>query len=239
MNIAYINRNLWDYDEVNRVPDFLSGLVDFIYITDSVHKGELALKLGWSKYIIYNIQVTNNSGRRQIIRDLTYQIEDVIPELQEYDKIFICDSNIIRHPSWYKEFFDMSDDSLCLYITKDYYKGERNTLGEEYKESLKLARWSEYSRNLKDCFCSYSELLNEMGINVSDIPVYSAKYIGWNLRHPMYKDMKKTLLEVGHKCFQGNILLSVIAKFYKEHTLHYSVKNNLGNGKLSRHKHIR
>jgi hypothetical protein len=237
MKKCYINRNLWNYDVPQR-PPILGSEFDTVYITDNKQNADVAKQLGWNKIIIYDKHgsVQDKFLRRRIIgKFLTVRLEDTFPVLNEYDQIFICDSNIIKHPVWYNDFVNLSTNDKCMYITHGYYKGARNTLKQEFIQSLSSSRWKHSHDNLKECYNNTYQKLIPIDI-LNTLPIYSAKYIGWNLKHSKYEEISKLTYSLMEKCFQGNILLSLISALYYDDIFHYK-QEIFGTGKLTMHKH--
>jgi hypothetical protein len=72
-----------------------------------------------------------------------------------------------------------------------------------------------------------------MKINYRNIPVVSAKYIGWNINHERKNIIADYVFNEYSKHLQGNIIFSTCLVLYTEDTLHYT--KFLNDGQVEQH----
>jgi hypothetical protein len=238
MKLCLLFKNLFDYDIVLPPPINLCENIDTIYLTDNKITQNCALSKGWKySYITEKfINNTNSIEKRNAIGYINCYPEKIIPELKNYDYVFICDSNIIRLDTNYGEFINSVSNKHALYITSGYYNGTDNNILKELERSLSNRRWNYDFKNIKDATYKYLEIFSNMNIDYRNIPVVSAKYIGWNINHENKNIIADYVFNEHCKHLQGNIIFSTCVVLYPEDTLHYT--QFLNDGQVSEHTKI-
>jgi len=229
-----IVKNFFSYDPVVAKPELPKG-VDGIYITDNEEDQKKALSLGWNKAFLVTqfLTVIDPLRKREIIALMNCYPETVVSELLAYDYVFICDSNVVKLDSNYQVFLDQASSNYALYVTSGWYRGDENNITRELVRSLANSRWSYNFNEITSCYQTYVQLLDRVGLNPGQCPVVSAKYIGWNLRHPTKKTIADFVYGEYMKHLQGNITISVTAKLFPNDVYHYT--GFINDGKVCSH----
>jgi hypothetical protein len=231
MMIAFVVKNLWDYDKINPVPDNLPDNLpdmDTFYITDTEENRAEALCQGWDHAVCFDQyrEVTSKILRRSIIGDINCFPEKFCSRLQIYDKIFVCDSNILTLPSNYSDFVNGAGDE-AVYLTSGYYSGEDDTIEQELIRSIH-SRWNYNAQGMIEATHRYMEGMNEAGIDPLSVSVSSAKYLGWNVRHPDRWHIASFVADEYMKHLQGNIIFTYISAIYKNEVFNFrGLKNDI------------
>lgn len=221
MRKAFVVKNLWDYEEVNPIPERLPQDMDTFYITDSYINCYLAGDQGWHNAICVRdyLNITDKLQRRSLIGAINCYPERFCPELNEYDKVFVCDSNILILPSTYKDFIDQSEDQAC-YLTSGYYKGTEDNIFQELSRSVN-SRWNYNGDAMVKATEEYLKEMVLLDIDYKRISVSSAKYIGWNLRNPKRKQIADFVLQEYQKHLQGNIIFTFVSAKWEDDVLNF------------------
>jgi hypothetical protein len=227
-------KNLFNYDPVLSIPLNFPKDMDPVYITDSQETANAARKHGWIVYIITDFLNADTSFKKRCaVAYINCYPEKLIPELNKYTYIFICDSNVQKLDSNYTEFVNKSNNNKALYITSGWYSGKSNTILMELDRSLNNGRWSYNFNEIKKASLSYLNTLIKNNIDINLTPVVSAKYIGWNISHPSKNKLADFVYEEYSKHLQGNIILSFALHIYKDDIEHYT--GFLNDGAVSSH----
>lgn len=227
-------KNLFNYDRINRIPTNFPKGVDPVYITDSGEEAQTAKTYGWNVYITDMFKHKEGSfEKRMAIAFINCYPERVVPELSKYTYIFVCDSNVTSFDPDYTTFINRKTSEKAFYMTTGWYSGSENTIYKELQRSLQNGRWSYNFDNMKNSTMGYIRDLTDKGIDESKTPVASAKYIGWNIRHPF----KNTIADAAYKEYlihlQGNIIFSYLLHIYPNYIEHYI--NSFARGTISHH----
>jgi hypothetical protein len=76
--------------------------------------------------------------------------------------------------------------------------------------------------------------LTDAGVNTEQLSIVSAKYIGWNVKHPKYGELSDTLYSEYSVNLQGNIILTYISGLYKNFVYNY-YENDYSGGVVNQH----
>jgi hypothetical protein len=229
-NPCIIFKNLFNYDPIS-APPHTDLEISKVYICDSEESKCQAISNGWTNVLITKqfINATTPKEKRNAIAYLNTFPEKVFPELAEYDIIFICDANIIDFDSDYNRFIHESIKShdSALFITSGYYTVD-NSIQKELERSLCVSRWSYDSENMKISMKDYSCVCD-----INSIPVVSAKYIGWNIKHSSKTKIAQWVYNEYLKHLQGNIIFSMCIPMFPDEIFHFN--SGFFNTKLTEH----
>lgn len=233
---VFLVKNLFNYEKVIPPPTNLPKNFETVYLTDNDNNCELAKNLGWGivKKIEQFLNVEDKFERRKIIAFINSFPHKLVPEVLDYNFVFVSDSNIVRLWDEYIIFTQNCSNEFALFVTSGYYSDERNTIMAECNQSANTERWSYNKKEIIDSTNRYICELNENNINVELLSVVSAKYIGWNLHHEKYELLSNLLFKEGSENLQGNIILTYISGIYADDIYNYNTKNYLG-GILNEH----
>lgn len=234
-NKCVIFFNLWDYDYILPIPKNAPENVNYIYVTDTDENVNTARNLG---YIVYQyntyLHITDKFERIKIIGKSKSYPEEIIPDLQRYKYIFVCDSNIIEFDIAYTEFINNASDDYAIFVTSGYYLGMRDNIIEEYYASINQPRWSYNYENMTKSLNKYLKLFEQKQINPYHCKVVSAKYIGFNIQHKNRKLVSEFVYNEYMNHLQGNIIFSVALNLFPKDIFHF--RNGFFEGKLTSHK---
>jgi len=226
---AFVVKNLWNYESVNPVPKGME--MDTYYITDSEKNRIEALNKGWD-YACNISQFKKERDllkRRSIIGFINCYPEMVCEQLKDYDKIFVTDSNILNLPSNYNDFVFASTDDKACYLTSGYYE----QIGHKFEDNILMelersvnSRWSYNTDAMIRATNYYIHLLQDAGINHTELSVSSAKYIGWNLKHPKRQEIADFVTAEYEKHLQGNIIFTFVYAYWKDYVLNFRFLND-------------
>lgn len=234
MAICILFKNLWNYDIINKIPENTPKGVDCIYLTDNESDDNLAKEYGYISYMVKDyLEISDSFERRKIIAYINCYPEKVFRELEKYTYVFICDSNIIEFDPDYTNFIESVSIDRSLYVTSGYYRDNADTIYEELKRSLTVMRWKYNFNEMKLACEKYEKMLRDRGLDMLDVRVCSAKYIGWNIVNKNKEMISKFVYDEYLEHLQGNIIFSIASKIYAEDTCHFS--SGFFNGKLSDH----
>jgi hypothetical protein len=233
MNI-YLTKNFWGYEQLNPPPKNLPDNMKTIYVTDNKKYEKPLLEMGWDMVSVVTdyFNVTDLTERRLVIAEINCFPLRFIPNLSDFEYIFISDSNVVTLWGHYVTFVNTCTDDKCLFTTTDWYEGNRNNIISEYLDSNQ-PRWEYSYENIGKSKDEYIKIFNNLGVDVKSIGVCSAKYFGWNTHHSMYDEISKHFYEEYTKHIQGNIILSYIGVVYSEFVLKY--RGDYGGGVVSSH----
>lgn len=244
-NKIFLVKNFFNYEKILPVPSDLPTELITVYLTDNDETAKIAKEIGWDYSVVNKdyLNITDSMEIRKVIAKINSYPNIFIPNIikkHAADFIFISDSNIISMWSKYKDFVDSCDSDKCLFVTSGYYSNspERDNIKKELEISAKQSRWSYNGDGMITCTERYMNELELKGIKYEDISVVSAKYIGWNITHPKYKDLSDILYEEYLKNLQGNIILSYMAAMYGEYVNNYFC-SDYTNGRVAGHNHKR
>jgi hypothetical protein len=232
---AYVTKNFWGYEQLNPSPQLLDNTFFKYYITDNLDSKDYLLNNGWNDVIIIddykNIQ--DLQARRRIISEINCFPQKYIPDLGKFDKVFITDSNVVVLWDEFLKFTNSCQDDKCLYVTSGWYDGERNSIDSELHVSDQ-GRWDYDYESMKSSVERYRVEIKNKEINFNDIPVISAKYFGWNLKHPLYKTISEHFYDEYSNHLQGNIILTFMSGLYKNNVFNYHT-NDYSGSSLNNH----
>lgn len=228
MNI-FLVKNLFDYEVVIPPPTNLPNMIT-VYLTDSDHNVELAKSLGWDivKKTDKFLHLTDKFERRIAIGYINSYPHKIVPEILDYDFVFVCDSNIKSIWLEYKTFINNCSSDKALFVTSGSYESKEDNITLELDRSLKATRWSYNHNNMLECTNRYKSELIDNNINLDKLSVVSAKYIGWNLKHEKYEFLSDILYNEICKNLQGNIILTYMSGLYKDYIYNYYTNNYHG-----------
>jgi hypothetical protein len=229
-------KNLFNYEEVLPPPSNLPEDMVTLYLTDDDHNSNLAKGLGWDivKKTEEFLDIHDKFERRKIISYINAFPHKVAPEVLEFNFVFVCDGNVISLWENYKNFVNACSDDYSLFLTSGYYNGSRNTIQDEAKSSRGQARWAYNHEQITNTTERYVKELTELGIDVNNLGVVSAKYIGWNLKHKNYDAISKSIYDQGCLILQGNIYLTYISGIYPKDVFVYYC-NDYSGGIIANH----
>ena len=115
-----------------------------------------------------------------------------------------------------------------MFVTSGYYKGVRDNIKTECQVSCKVQRWSYDHNQIKICTDRYIKELLDKKMNIDSLSIVSAKYIGWNVKHPDYDMMSNILYNEYCENLQGNIILTYMSAIYKEKIYNHYNDNYVG-----------
>lgn len=234
----YLVKNLYNYEKVISPPTNLSDNFVKVYITDNETNYKLAVNLGWDivKKTEEFLNINDKFERRKIISYINSFPHKVVPEVLDYNFVFVCDSNIVTLWDNYINFTNECTSEYVLFVTSGYYSGYRDTIMGECNASLSECRW-EYNHNeIVDSSNKYIQELNDNNIDTLKLSVVSAKYIGWNLKHKKYNFLSEKFYQEGCKHLQGNIILTHLSGLYPNIIYNYHSDNYKG-GNLNSHNY--
>lgn len=240
-NKIFLVKNFFNYEKILPVPDNLPEELITVYLTDNEETAKLAKDMGWD-YSVVNTDYLNINDPMEIRRIIgkinAYPMLFISEIIKKHSVsfIFISDSNIISMWTNYKDFVDSCNSDKCLFVTSGYYSNypTRNNIIAELNESAGVPRWKYNRDEMIECTKRYVTELELHGISYNDVTVVSAKYIGWNIKHPLYKKLSDVLYDEYLKNLQGNIILSYMAFIYKDYVNNYFC-SDYSNARLSGH----
>lgn len=233
---VFLVKNLFNYEKVIPPPTNLPENFVSVYLTDNDVNCELAKNFGWGivKKAEQFISVEDKFERRKIIPFINSFPHKVVPEVLDYKFVFVSDSNIVRLWDEYITFTETCSLEFALFVTSGYYSDERDTIMAECNQSANTKRWAYNKNQIIDSTNRYLIELKEKNIDVNNLSVVSAKYIGWNLHHEKYELLSNLLFKEGSENLQGNIILTYMSGIYANDIYNYNTKNYSG-GILNEH----
>jgi len=233
---VFLVKNLFNYEKVIPPPTNLPENFQTVYLTDNDINCELAKNLGWGivKKIEQFLNVEDKFERRKIIAFINSFPHKLVPEVLDYKFVFVSDSNIVRLWDDYIVFTQNCSNEFALFVTSGYYSDDRDTIMAESNQSANTERWAYNKNEIIDSTNRYLTELKEKNIDVDNLSVVSAKYIGWNLHHEKYELLSNLLFKEGSENLQGNIILSYMSGIYSNDIYNYNTKNYSG-GILNEH----
>jgi len=233
---VFLVKNLFNYEKVIPPPTNLPENFQTVYLTDNDINCELAKNLGWGivKKIEQFLNVEDKFERRKIIAFINSFPHKLVPEVLDYKFVFVSDSNIVRLWDEYIVFTQNCSNEFALFVTSGYYSDDRDTIMAECNQSANTERWAYNKNEIIDSTNRYLTELKEKNIDVDNLSVVSAKYIGWNLHHEKYELLSNLLFKEGSENLQGNIILSYMSGIYSNDIYNYNTKNYSG-GILNEH----
>ena len=233
---VFLVKNLFNYEKVIPPPTNLPENFQTVYLTDNDINCELAKNLGWGivKKIEQFLNVEDKFERRKIIAFINSFPHKLVPEVLDYKFVFVSDSNIVRLWDEYIVFTQNCSNEFALFVTSGYYSDDRDTIMAESNQSANTERWDYNKNEIIDSTNRYLTELKEKNIDVDNLSVVSAKYIGWNLHHEKYELLSNLLFKEGSENLQGNIILSYMSGIYSNDIYNYNTKNYSG-GILNEH----
>lgn len=232
----FLVKNLFNYEKVIPPPTNLPENFVTVYLTDNDVNCELAKNLGWKivKKIEQFLTVQDKFERRKIIAFINSFPHKLVPEVLDYKFVFVSDSNIVRIWDEYINFTESCTEKSALFVTSGYYSDEQDTIMAECNQSANTERWAYNKNEIIYSTNRYLIELKEKNIDVNNLSVVSAKYIGWNLHHEKYEMLSELLFKEGTQNLQGNIILTFMSGMYPDVIYNYNTKNYSG-GILNEH----
>lgn len=236
LKIAYYTFNLYRYEDILPPPTNLPEGVTTFYVTDNEDFEYRAKEQGWDRVINF----TNFSGEkdpfkmRVAVSYIKIFFGEIVPELLDYDLVFISDSNIIR---LFDGWFDFYNDSLSninsftLAAVSGYNKLEEDNFEFELLQSSCQSRWAYNAETMKIRVRWYINKLKEVGVQDS---VISAKYMVWNPKHVDFEFIKELFYEESQIHLQGNLILGFMAAIHPDKVRNFYTENQQ-NGELTLH----
>jgi hypothetical protein len=230
MKNYFLVKNLFQYEKVIAPPENLPKNLKSVYVTDTDENCLLANKLGWDivKKTEMFKEIVDKFERRKCIAFINSYPLNIVPEINDADFVFICDSNIIRLWDKYEEFVKNCNIQHALFITSGYYSGLRDNIISECDVSCTVSRWSYNHDKIRSCTVKYVNELTKNKINIETLSVVSAKYIGWNVKHRDYAALSNTLYDEYCENLQGNIILTYISGIYPDKVFNYHNEDYTG-----------
>jgi hypothetical protein len=237
MRQAFLVKNLYNYEKVIAPPRNLPDKMTTVYVTDTKENAQLALSLGWNivKQVSQFKDKHDPLSRRESIAFINCYPHLVVPEIGDFDQVFVCDSNISSMWNKYKDFVKQCPLDKALYLTSGYYSGSRDNIKEEcFYSTTPDHRWSYNRDRIIESTDRYINDLIHRGISWKDLSIASAKYIGWNLKHPKLKIANTLLFNEYRMHLQGNISLTWMSGVYPDMIFNYFT-NDYSGTKLNKH----
>jgi hypothetical protein len=237
MKDAFLVKNLYNYEKVIAPPCNLPVHIKTVYVTDTIENVKLAASLGWSivKHVSQFKDKTDPLSRRQSVAFINCYPHLVVPEIGDFDRVFVCDSNISSVWNKYEDFVKQCPLNKALYLTSGYYSGNRDNIKEEcFYSTTPGHRWSYNRDSIIKSTDRYVNDLIHRGISWKDLSIASAKYIGWNLKHPKIKIVTKLLFDEYQLHLQGNIILTWMSGAYSDIIFNY-VNSDYSGTTLNKH----
>jgi hypothetical protein len=236
MNDYFLVKNFFNYEKLISPPKNLPKNLKTVYVTDNENNTELLQNLGWEivKIVKDFIHLTDLFERRKVISYINSYPLKVVPELIDPRYIFICDSNIDSLWFKYQNFVDTCSDEFALFVTSGYYQNGRDNIDSECIASCNQPRWSYNHNEIRESTNKYKKTLTDAGVNTEQLSIVSAKYIGWNVKHPKYGELSDTLYSEYSVNLQGNIILTYISGLYKNFVYNY-YENDYSGGVVNQH----
>lgn len=240
MKDAFLVKNLYDYEKVIGPPCNLPVDIKTVYVTDTLENTKLASSLGWNivKYVSQFKDKIDPLSRRQSVAFINCYPHLIVPEIDDFDRVFVCDSNIVSMWNRYEDFVKLCPLNKALYLTSGYYAGDRDNIKEECFHSTKIGhRWSYNRTDIIEATDRYINDLICKGISWKNLRIVSAKYIGWNLKHPKIKIATKLLFDEYQLHLQGNIILTWMSGAHSDIIFNY-VNSDYTGAKLNKHNFL-
>ena len=238
-NSIFMVKNFFDYEKIIPPPINLPKSLKSLYITDSIKNVNTAKNLGWDYTFLYDkcLNLTDKFERRKLVAKINCHPHLFLPDgLKNIEKIFVCDSNITSLWEEYEMFINNCNSENALYLTSGYYKGERDNILSEMEVSINQKRWNYNKLQIKENTFRYIKEMELSNIDYLKISVVSAKYIGWNIKHPKYEILSNFAYAEHQKHLQGNITFSYMSGIFSDLVKNYYTNNYKG-GKLNSHNY--
>lgn len=223
--IAYATKNLWGYERVHQVPVNLPAGMNPIYITDNEATAMEAASKGWLNVVITDrfLNITDKTQRRTAIGMINCYPEMFV-NLSNYDRVYVCDSNIISLPSNYADFINHDVEKAC-YTYSGYYKGTDDNIVKELYRSVN-SRWAYNRKGMEEATRDYLQIMTELEIDYRKESVSSAKYIGWNLKHKDKNTVANYVYKEYIRHLQGNIIFTIARVIYPDLVSNFRILND-------------
>lgn len=232
-------KNFFNYEKMIPPPTNLPENLITVYVTDTIQNSVDAKNLGWDYTFITDEgnKIIDKFDRRIFVAKINCRPHLFLPnELIDIEKIFVCDSNIISLWDEYSDFLLNSSDEKVLYLTSGTYQGDRDTISGEMTVSINTKRWGYNKDQIKHHTSEYIKDMEQKNIDISKVSVVSAKYIGWNIKHPEYDKFSKIIFSEHNNHLQGNIIFTYFSSVYPEYIDNYHT-NNYNGGILNVHNY--
>lgn len=239
MKKYFLVKNLFGYEKVLPPPINLPKDLITVYITDADETKIKAKELGWNivKKTDLFLDTLDKKKRRDCVAFINSYPTKVVPEINDADFIFICDSNIVSLFKSYEDFVNKCNFDKALFFTSGYYQGNDDNIQKECDRSLSQIRWSYNHKQIKDSTSKYIKELESIEIDYKKLSVVSAKYIGWNIKHKEYEKISNMLYQEYSENIQGNIILTYFSGIFKNDIFNY-YSNDYSGFELSRHNFL-
>jgi len=235
LKIAYYTFNLYQYEVVLSPPHNLPNGITTFYITDNDDTEYEAINNGWNNVIKFTdfVGETDSFKMRVNISYIKSFFYKIVPELSDYDLVFMCDSNV---QTLFDGWFDFYNDSLnnvenFVLSAPSGYDGENADLRFELLQSQQ-GRWSYNLDSMNARVNWYIEQLNERNLYNR---VMSAKYMVWSPKHNDFEFIKDLFYDESQIHIQGNIILGYLQAIHPDKVRSFYTNKNQ-NGEVSTHK---
>ena len=226
----FLVKNLYNYEKVIPPPTNLPNNFVKVYLTDNEINYELAINLGWDivKKTEEFLNIDDKFERRKVISYINSFPHKVVPEVLDYNFVFVCDSNIVTLWDEYVNFTNKCSSEYALFVTSGHYSGHRDNIMSERDDSTIQNRWLYNHNKIIDSSNGYIQELNDNNIDTTKLSIVSAKYIGWNLKHEKYNLLSEILYSEYCNHLQGNIILTYMSGLYPNIIYNYRSENYEG-----------
>ena len=230
MKNYFLVKNFFSYEKVVAPPINLPKNLISVYVTDNEENYLLAKELGWDivKKTDLFLDVYDNFERRKCVAFINSFPIKVVPEIEDANFIFICDSNIVRLWDLYNDFVNSCDDNYSLFVISGWYSGIRDNIEKECHISCLNERWSYNHDQIRNSTQKYIKELLDKKIDLNTLSVVSAKYFCWNLKNQDYEFLSEILYKEYCENLQGNIILTYMSGIYSDKIFNYHCKDYSG-----------
>jgi hypothetical protein len=118
-------------------------------------------------------------------------------------------------------------------VTTGYYPSEVDNLHQELVRSNQ-DRWRYNFSIIENNTKQYIEDLTNLGVDISNLGICSAKYFAWNPHHEKYSFLTNLMYEEHKKHLQGNIIQTYLLGKYPNYIYNYKNDQYFG-GSLTPH----
>lgn len=236
---CFVTSNHFGYEEPHGPPEGLPADFYAIYITDDNQTAHAVAKLGWNAVVLdklpayarvffdplQDLSYVNRTAfkmsgwqfmRTGFVGRARYEpLQYAAVREAGCTQAFFMDGNVktLNGVHVENQFFSPCSDSLkALCVSSGWYVGSRDDLQPELDGSLAQPRWSFSHASMTAATREYMELL-QWKYGPSPTTIVSAKFLGWNLNHPMTPALGEWLTREAQLHYQGNIALSFLARW--------------------------
>jgi hypothetical protein len=230
MNNYFLVKNFYNYEKVIPPPTNLPKKLKSVYVTDNDENTKMAAELGWD--VVKNtdlfLKIEDKFDRRKSVAFINSFPIKVVPEINDANIVFICDSNIVRLWDLYNDFVNLCDEKFALFVTSGYYKGGRDNMISETNVACSMSRWSYGFGDIRTSANRYIDEIKNKNVDINSLSVVSAKYIGWNVKHIDYDKLSNTLYKEYSNNLHGNNILTYMSSIYENSVFNYYTNDYRG-----------